>query len=120
MARAYGAAASVGIADAYHARAGAWPHAHSGAVADAPGETWRGVDAALRGGHRGLRGGDSLFRLLGRHGKGAARPPDDLEARVRRVEQQPSLFGAEHDTERVADARRAARLYAQTYETRQK
>ena len=45
-------------------RTGAWPTAASGAVADAPGETWRAVDAALRVGVRGLPGGTSLAQLL--------------------------------------------------------
>ncbi len=51
-------------ADAHHERTGAWPTAASGAVADAPGETWRAVDAALRVGVRGLPGGTSLPQLL--------------------------------------------------------
>jgi hypothetical protein len=55
--------------DAHHARTGHWPGAHSGAVAGAPGESWRGIDTALRRGQRGLRGGDSLARLLVRRGR---------------------------------------------------
>jgi hypothetical protein len=51
-------------ADAHHARTGAWPGARSGAVAGAPGETWRGVDHALRKQQRGLRGGVTLVQLL--------------------------------------------------------
>lgn len=51
-------------ADAHHARAGDWPHVNSGAVADAPGETWAGVNAALQSGGRGLAGGTSLAQLL--------------------------------------------------------
>jgi hypothetical protein len=51
-------------ADAHHERIGAWPTEESGAVADAPNETWRGITKALRNGGRGLPGGSSLARLL--------------------------------------------------------
>jgi hypothetical protein len=51
-------------ADAYRARTGRWPAAGSGPVPKAPGETWAGIDQALRGGGRGLPGGYSLARLL--------------------------------------------------------
>jgi hypothetical protein len=57
-------------ADAHRARTGTWPNAASGAVVEAPGETWRRLDFALRAGYRGLPGGDSLVRLLGRSGRG--------------------------------------------------
>jgi hypothetical protein len=53
-------------ADAFHARNGRWPIGRSGPVAEAPGETWCAIDAALSGGHRGLPGGSSLSRLLAR------------------------------------------------------
>jgi hypothetical protein len=53
-------------ADAHHGRTGAWPVHTSGAIAEAPGETWAGVQAALRDGRRGLGGGSSLARLLAR------------------------------------------------------
>jgi hypothetical protein len=43
-----------------------WPTAESGPVAGAPGETWHGLDGALRKGSRGLPGGDTLARLLAR------------------------------------------------------
>src|SRR5262249_17386401 len=39
----------------------------SGPIAGAPGETWRGMDEALRTNRRGLTGGSSLARLLGQH-----------------------------------------------------
>src|SRR5436309_357023 len=42
-------------ADAHHARTGRWPGRASGAIADAPGETWTAVDGALAHGGRGLR-----------------------------------------------------------------
>jgi hypothetical protein len=51
-------------ADAHYARTGQWPMAKSGAIAEAPGETWLTVDSTLRRGSRGLPGGSSLFRLL--------------------------------------------------------
>jgi len=51
-------------ARAHHRRTGAWPTAQSGPISDAPGETWRAVDEALRSGHRGLRGRPSLACLL--------------------------------------------------------
>ncbi len=51
-------------ADAHHRRTGAWPNRKSGPIADAPGETWRGVDDALRHGLRGLPVGVCLARLL--------------------------------------------------------
>src|SRR5262245_30705220 len=35
-------------ADAHHGRTGAWPTSESGALPEAPGETWRGIDTALR------------------------------------------------------------------------
>src|SRR5262249_26021345 len=43
-----------------------WPTLKSGPIAEAPGETWRRVDAALRHGLRGLPGGNSLAELLAR------------------------------------------------------
>lgn len=51
-------------ADSHHRTTGRWPTKTSGAVADAPGEQWRRIDAALRDGRRGLAGGSSLARLL--------------------------------------------------------
>jgi hypothetical protein len=53
-------------AQAYRRRAGKWPAQHSGPVSEAPGETWQGIDAALRRGHRGLPGGEGLGRFLHR------------------------------------------------------
>lgn len=54
----------VAWADAHHQQSGAWPQRKSGEVADAPWETWPGIDAALKAGCRGLPGGSSLARLL--------------------------------------------------------
>jgi hypothetical protein len=65
-------------ADAHRGRTGEWPTRASGPVADAPGETWNGIDLALLRGKRGLPGGTTLAGLLARrrgrrHHK--ARPP---------------------------------------------
>jgi hypothetical protein len=54
-------------ADDHHARTGQWPREKSGAIESAPGETWAGVNAALREGLRGLPGGTTLHRLLVKH-----------------------------------------------------
>jgi hypothetical protein len=51
-------------AERHRVRTGRWPTASSGPVADAPGETWAGIDQALVRGLRGLPGGQSLSRLL--------------------------------------------------------
>jgi hypothetical protein len=56
-------------ADAHHARTGRWPSAASGPVCGVPGESWRGINQALDSGYRGLPGGDTLARLLARHGR---------------------------------------------------
>jgi hypothetical protein len=53
-------------AEAHFRRTGAWPTTGSGPVRGARGEWWRAIDLALRRGHRGLPGGDSLGRLLHR------------------------------------------------------
>ncbi len=50
----------------HHRRTGSWPVQGSGPVAGTEGETWTGVDQALRKGRRKLPGGDSLARLLAR------------------------------------------------------
>jgi len=49
---------------AHYERTRTWPTDRSGAIPEAPGETWRAVDKALRDGGRGLPGGSSLFQLL--------------------------------------------------------
>lgn len=54
-------------ADAHYERHGEWPHQDSGAIADAPGETWTAVAIALSHGRRGLPGGTSLAKLLAKH-----------------------------------------------------
>jgi hypothetical protein len=64
-------------ADAHRAATGRWPSAKSGPIAGAVGESWGAVQQALRLGLRGLPGGDSLSRLLRRHGRfpRRGRPP---------------------------------------------
>jgi hypothetical protein len=56
-------------ADAHFQRAGTWPGARSGVIAEAPRENWRNVDKALRLGRRGLPAGGSLVKLLKQHGR---------------------------------------------------
>src|SRR6266481_5324182 len=56
----------LGWADAHHERTGVWPNAECGAIPEAPGETWRAVDQALRVPGRGLPGHSSLAQLLAR------------------------------------------------------
>jgi hypothetical protein len=51
-------------ADAHKRRMGKWPVVLSGAIAEAPGETWQAVQVALDRGSRGLPGGSSLARFL--------------------------------------------------------
>jgi hypothetical protein len=51
-------------AEAHKNHTGTWPHASSGPIVDAPGETWTAVELALSHGQRGLPGGSSLPRLL--------------------------------------------------------
>lgn len=56
-------------ADAFQRRTGAWPKRDSGAIEDAPGETWQSVANSLVKGLRGLPGGSSLVRLLAETGR---------------------------------------------------
>ncbi|MCO5166653.1 MAG: hypothetical protein M9894_09835 [Planctomycetes bacterium] len=51
-------------ADAQHSATGAWPTSECGPIHGVADETWKGVDCALRVGHRALPGGSSLARLL--------------------------------------------------------
>jgi hypothetical protein len=54
----------LGWADAYHQRHKRWPMSESGPIPEAPGDTWKYVDDALRLGLRGLTGESSLARVL--------------------------------------------------------
>jgi len=56
-------------ADAHHKRTRKWPSVNSGAVDDAPGETWVAINQALYKGGRGLPKGSSLSKLLVEHGR---------------------------------------------------
>ncbi len=72
-------------ADNHHRRTGSWPRIFDTDTASLPsGETWLRIDIALRQGHRGLPGGDSLPQLLAR-ARGARvrrRPPPLTEEQV--------------------------------------
>jgi hypothetical protein len=67
-------------ADAHYRRIGEWPNSKTGRIAQAPGETWSGIKAALQSGRRGFPGGDSLARLLARE-RGTRNPkqPPELD-----------------------------------------
>ncbi len=54
-------------ADAHQQRTGAWPNVNSAPIPEAPRETWKKIDQALRAGLRKLRGGESLAQLLTRN-----------------------------------------------------
>jgi len=55
----------VGWARNHHARTGKWPTQLSGPIPEAPGETWLGVQSALRSGFRGVgTSGMTLRQLL--------------------------------------------------------
>ena len=56
-------------ADHHHALTGRWPSGSTGPITDAPGESWKTVDEALRIGRRGLPGGSSIAKLLARRGR---------------------------------------------------
>jgi len=53
-------------ADSHHEKTGRWPTVRSGRVLDAPNESWSAINAALSLGIRGLTGGTSISKLLGR------------------------------------------------------
>ena len=53
-------------ADAFYARTGRWPNLESGAILEAPEETWGGVNHALRRKSRGLTVKTTLAKLLAR------------------------------------------------------
>jgi hypothetical protein len=51
-------------ADSHRQRTRSWPKPESGKIRDAPGETWKAIEHALRGEKRGLVGKTSLVMLL--------------------------------------------------------
>jgi hypothetical protein len=61
-------------ADRHRRHNGRWPTRASGTVQGAPGESWGALASALRAGHRGLRCGDTLLRLLRRNGRNFPEP----------------------------------------------
>jgi hypothetical protein len=71
-------------ADLYEQRTGSWPHAGSGAIPEAPGETWQKVNSALIHGLRGLAGKSSLAQLLAqrRQARIRRRPPPLTEREI--------------------------------------
>jgi hypothetical protein len=54
-------------ARSYKRRHGDWPKRTSGLIPGSHGETWGGINMALRLGRRGLPGGSSLPKLLDAH-----------------------------------------------------
>jgi hypothetical protein len=54
-------------ADAYKERHGQWPDSKSGPVPEAPGESWKTIQRALKSGRRGLPAKSSIPRLLTAH-----------------------------------------------------
>lgn len=61
-------------ARAHRRRTGRFPGVKSGPISEAPGETWTAIECALGAGLRGLPGGSSLARILGRPGPRRRRP----------------------------------------------
>src|SRR5262249_444976 len=59
----------LGWARAHWRRTGKWPTARGGLIAESSRDTWHALDAALRQGSRGLRGGSSLSQLLSKRGR---------------------------------------------------
>ena len=57
------------LADKHYERTGEYPDTQLGKVVGHFGDTWRGINQALNRGGRGLPGGDSLLKLLKRHGR---------------------------------------------------
>jgi hypothetical protein len=53
-------------AHAHRRQTGGWPTVKSGRVPGGSGDSWEGIDSALRLGTRGLPGADSLSQLLRR------------------------------------------------------
>jgi hypothetical protein len=71
-------------AEAHYEAVGQWPHAHAGPIIQSPGDTWPGVNKALRDGLRGLPGGSSLAILLARRRgvRNRLSPPPFTERRI--------------------------------------
>jgi len=54
-------------ADSFYTDRGRWPSSESGEIPDSPGETWRGINNALKNNRRGLSTNCSLADFLARH-----------------------------------------------------
>lgn len=54
-------------ADAYHARTGRWPRSTSESIPEAPGDTWRSINSAVKFGRRGLKSRMTLLEFLMKH-----------------------------------------------------
>jgi hypothetical protein len=63
-------------------RTGAWPNLKSGPIAEAPSETWDGINWSLTKGRRGLRGRMTLCRLICKHRGISPRPQTPLTERL--------------------------------------
>ena len=61
-------------AEFHHLYTGKWPGYYSGRVLGQPDEQWSRIDGALMGGHRGLPGGSSIAKLLGKKRREPKRP----------------------------------------------
>jgi hypothetical protein len=79
-------------AEAQHTLFGAWPSKDTGPIGTT-GETWLGVDTALRAGLRGLPGGSSLSQLLRERGKFRGHKTPARREKVRRGPRQPPRRG---------------------------
>lgn len=71
-------------ADQHFQRTGHWPRKHSGTIPGSDGETWQVVQSALQNGRRGLRGGSTLPRLLGKF-RGVRNPRGLPRLRIERI-----------------------------------
>jgi hypothetical protein len=91
-------------ADAFFARTGQWPKATSGEVSGEPGQKWSAIQVALRGGHRGLPGGSSLFQLLALH-RGTRDPERFLSAKAAARSQKSHRILARSAIEQLVDRR---------------
>jgi hypothetical protein len=81
-------------ADRHRRRTGRWPTRDSGPVQGALGENWQALASALRAGHRGLPGGDTLPRFLRRRGRAhSGAPPPGLRAAAGRREKKAPAGG---------------------------
>jgi len=55
------------LVDAHRRRTGTWPRPESGLIPGSRGQTWRGINSALRHGRRGLPAGYTLPRFIAEH-----------------------------------------------------